>query len=417
MCSQGDPLGDFFKGIIEMITDPVGSFIGIIAKLILSGAIAIFGALMAEIPTLGEEGEDVAVMISDQVEWAIVYLAIGSIIFAAGKMAVERKGEAGKTALQGFLRVILVAGAGTWIVNRVAVVAEDFSDHLMRDSIVQILADVPCVDNGDGITGFLLLVIAFLLLISAIIQVLMLYIRLGVLVILLGTLPLAAAASMTNWGASWWRKHIAWLIAWLLYKPAVALIIYSGAKLLSWRGGMDVNDGVHHRIAGAGVLLLSAIALPALLKLIVPATAALGGGNPAGNAATAAGGAVATGAKKVATGALTTAGATAARGGGGPSGSRDAGGSASGGRNGSSGVNDGAGSQGGSGAQGGPGQQGDSGRVPVGAGAGGGGGAAAAAARAAGPVGAVVGAVATGVQVAQSAASGAVEGGGTNPDL
>ncbi|WP_434741219.1 hypothetical protein [Micromonospora sp. SH-82] len=419
MCSSGsdNPLGDFFEGFFDMISNPVGAFVDIIANLILSAAISVFAEMMDTVPTLGEgNGGSMAVpeRISDQIEWVIVYLAVGSILFAATRMAMDRRGEAGKTALMGFLRVILVAGAGTWIATRVAGLSDDFADHLMGMAALDLVTDVACINGGVGVEGFLLLILAFLLLISGIVQILMMYIRLGVMMILLGTLPLAAAASMTNWGAAWWRKHVAWSVAWLIYKPAVGLIMYAGATMIAEgnRAGGG-GAGIHNRLAGAGMLLLSAIALPALLKLIVPATAAMGGGNPAGNATTAAGNSVATGARKVSTGALSAGGGGGSRSGGGgggrPSGSRDGGGSTT--------VK--VGGSGGSGGRSAPAQSSGGGRVPVGAGAGGGGGGGAAsmAARAAGPVGAAI-AVGTALAGGASRAAGrSIEGGGTNPDL
>ena len=44
---------------------------------------------------------------------------------------------------------------------------------------------------------------------------------------------------MTDWGAGWWRKHVGWLIAWLLYKPAVGLIMYSGSVMTGTMAAID----------------------------------------------------------------------------------------------------------------------------------------------------------------------------------
>ncbi|MEU5909190.1 hypothetical protein [Micromonospora sp. NPDC047527] len=396
MCDTS-PLNSL-KDIFELIINPVGMFVRIIANLILAGAISIFGELTDEVPTLsaeadGEPSMAVPGMISDQIEWLIVYLAVGSILFAAAKMAMDRRAEAGKVALRGFLRVILVAGAGSWIAIKAAAISDDYTRHLFSTASLNIIKSVPCIDDGSGMEAFLLLVLAFLLLISAIVHVLLLYVRLGVMILLLGTLPLAAAASMTNWGAGWWRKHIGWTVAWLLYKPAVGLIMYAGSQMIAQ--GNKSEDGIHSRIAGVGVLLLSAIALPALLKLVVPATAALGTGDPAGTAISAAGGAIASGAKKIASGAASSSGGSV-----GPSGSRAPsgasgpagrdGGSASGGRDGASGRN---------GAGGRPAPS-SAGAATSGAGA---------AASAAGPAAAVIGATYQAAQVGRRMVSGAVE--------
>ncbi|RQX18287.1 hypothetical protein DDE19_08340 [Micromonospora ureilytica] len=348
-CAPGDALGGGGTGFFDFLGDPIGTLMRIVANIILAGAIAIFGELSESVPTLGpdfsETNSGVPGQISDQIEWVVTYLAIGSVLFAAAKMALDRKGEAGKVAIQGFLRVILVAGAGTYIAANAVKVSDDYSDHLYRSAALNLVKSVPCIGLGTRMEAFLLLFLAFLLLLSAIVHVLMLYIRLGVVTMLLGTLPMAAAASMTNWGTGWWRKHIGWLLAWLIYKPAVGLIMFSGSAMISEGNRTSL---AHMRIAGVGVLLLSAIAMPALLKIIVPATAALGTSDPSGAAASSVVGGVASGAKKVAGSAMSY------NGGSGPSGARGPGSSQGGGG--------GRGPSGGQGTGGTPGPKGDQGQ-------------------------------------------------------
>jgi hypothetical protein len=163
----------------------------------------------------------------------------------------------------------------------------------------------------------LVLIFGLLVMLSSFVQICLMYIRIGVLIMLIGTLPLAAASSMTGWGEGWWKKHIGWLAAWLLYKPAAALIIYSATTMTNTKnanGDADLNAN----IAGMGMLILSVFALPALLKLIVPATAALGGTS---------GGTVALGAvNNIASGAVSIAGGSAGGGGGGGGGAGGSGG-------------------------------------------------------------------------------------------
>ncbi|MEU8419598.1 hypothetical protein AB0C15_01815 [Micromonospora sp. NPDC048835] len=347
-CAPGDALDSGGTGFFDFLGDPIGTLMRIVANIILAAAIKIFGELSESVPTLGpgfsENSAGVPGQISDQVEWIVTYLAIGSVLFAAAKMALDRRGEAGKVAIQGFLRVILVAGAGTYVAANVVKLSDDYADHLYQSAALNLVKSVPCIDLGTTTEAFLLLFLAFLLLLSAIVHVLMLYIRLGVVTMLLGTLPMAAAASMTNWGTGWWRKHLGWLIAWLIYKPAVGLIMFSGAAMISEGNRTSL---AHMRIAGVGVLLLSAIAMPALLKIIVPATAALGTSDPSGAAASSVVGGVASGAKKVAGSAMSY------NGGSGPSGARGAGSSQGGGG--------GRGPTGGQGAGGAPGPKGDQG--------------------------------------------------------
>ncbi|MFJ2163609.1 MULTISPECIES: hypothetical protein [unclassified Streptomyces] len=365
-CETGSGPGDVIKGFFDFLGDPIGTILEVIANKVLAGAIAVFGDLTTGIPTLVTDGT--ANKVNQQTQWIVVYTAVGSLIFAAGRMALERRGEAGGTALKGLMRVVLVSGGATAVVTALASLSDRYADHLFASGAQQQLTTIGC-GGADGIPAVLLLVLAFLLLIAAIVQTVLLYIRLGVMIILLGTLPVAASASMTNWGSGWWRKHIGWMIAWLLYKPAAGLVIFAGAAMLS----NDGDSGIHEKIAGIGVLLLSALALPALLKLIVPATAGLGSGAQGSTGAVV--GSLASGAKSLGGGPSSTGGAGGMPGAAGPSGASGS-----------------AGAAGGTGAGGA-------------AGAGG-----ARAAAAAGPVGAAAAAAMTAGQMVGRMAAGAIDG-------
>ncbi|OLO30853.1 hypothetical protein PZ61_0210125 [Streptomyces sp. MNU77] len=409
-CPTGDPLVDAISGFFDFLDDPIGTIVSGIAHAILSAAVSAFGELTMSIPTLSTTSTTPQ-QVNGQTQWVVVYLAVGSLLFAAIRMALERRGEAGKTALKGLLRVILVAGAATTVVTAMAKLSDRYADHLFTLAASETLQDNIGCQNSDGIEAFLLLILAFLLLIAAILHTILLYIRLGVMLVLLGTLPLAAAASMTDWGNGWWRKHIGWMIAWLLYKPAAALVMYAGAAMIS----NDQQNGIQERIAGIGVMLLSAVALPALLKLIVPATAGLGGGNGVGDGVTAVGGAVASGAKSVASGGGGSRGGAAGK--SGPSGAPAAsGGAGAAGNEGSSGP---AGSEGGAAASGrqsaaggsGPAGQPPAGGTPGGTGATGAGTAGGTgAAAAAGPAGLALSAAMSAARGAGRIASGALDG-------
>lgn len=409
-CSQGTgvPVLDALVGFFSFLGDPIGTIMNAIADFVLAAAITVFGALATAIPTLSSVQSSQKVNQASQ--WLVVYMAVGSLLFAACRMAVERRGDAGRTALKGILRVVLVSGGATTLVSAAAGLSDRYSDYLFKAGAQEQLDHIGQCTDGGGIQAFLLMILAFLLLISGIIHTVLLYIRLGVMILLLGTLPLAAAASMTEWGGGWWRKHLGWMIAWLLYKPAAALVMYGGAVMLNSDDPVSVNE----RIAGIGVMLLAAVSLPALLKLIVPATAALGGAGVVSGAMSAAGGALASGARSLG-GGLSGGGNSGRTGGAGPSGaSGTTGGSGSGGTSGRGGPAGAAGAAGSSGANGTSGT-GRSGPAGAGAGAGGAGssGAAAGAGRAAaaaGPVGAAVAAAATAAKIVGRAASGSLEG-------
>lgn len=391
-CSNGNPLAAAITGFFSFLGDPVGTAVGLIAKSILAAAIAVFAGLAKTVPTL--DGTTTSHDLSNKTSWIVVYLAVGSLLFAAGKMALERKGTAGITALKGIMRVVLVSGAATTICLAAARVADNYSTYLFDDSVQKALDNVGACGDNSNIQSFLLLILAFLLLLAGILHTVLMYIRLGVMMIMLGTLPLAAAASMTDWGAGWWRKHIGWMISWLLYKPAVALVLNAGMAMITEGQNSKTGADVNTRIAGIGVMLLSAIALPALLKLVVPAAAAMGTGNPMASMGQA-GSQLASGAVQV--------GAMSGGSGGGGGGQK--------GPSGASGTGGASGASGGGGSDGASGSGGPSGASMGGGGAGkASGGAGKEAAAMGGPAGIAVLAAVAAAQTASSTVSGAVEG-------
>lgn len=350
---------DFFG----MFTNPIGSMIRMVAKIIIQGAIGIF----MSVGGIATTDKPASTVISNQTRWIVVYLAIGSILFASAKMALDRRGESGTTALKGILRVILVSAASSAMIATFVNLMDLYSQHLLRGSLLNLMEGIDC--NG-GIPDMLLLVIGCLLIISGIIHALLMWVRLGVMIVLVGTLPMAAAASMTDWGGTWWRKHIGWMTAWLLYKPTVGLVLYSGAVMVN---SSESRNPVDTQIAGMGLLLLSAVALPALMRIIVPATAALGG-DSVGSATMGVVGGLASGAKSLADSAGRGEGGDSS----GPSGSKDSGGSEGGeGRgasdtgSGSSGSDDGGGGGGSDGGGGGGSGSSDGGGSEEGGSAGG----------------------------------------------
>ncbi|GAB1639712.1 hypothetical protein [Krasilnikovia sp. MM14-A1259] len=341
-CSSGDATyGGAFGWVSDLADNGVGGVLRTIAYSIVNAGIQMMQKIN-DVPTLGPKGEENAGRITDQVKWLVVAIAVASLLFAAARMALDRKGEAGTTALKGIVRMILVAGASTYVVTNLATLSDNYTAHLFKVSIDQLTFVMSRCGNVDLAT-FLLIVVGLLLILSALVQIVMLYLRLGVMVMLFGTLPLAAASSMTQWGGGWWRKHLAWMVAWLVYKPAVALVLYGAVVMISTDGGADAAQ---QKIAGCGLLLLSTVAMPALLRLIVPAAAALGSGDGMA-AAVGAGGAA--------------AGAAAAMVGKGAGFAQGFAGAARGAATGAASAGSGGGSGGGAGGGGGAGRSGQSG--------------------------------------------------------
>jgi hypothetical protein len=254
--------------------------------------------------------------IDAEVDWLVGYVAVASLLIAAIRMALERKGQPMKQAFMGMWKVILVGAVAVTVVRALTAASDLYAQDVynraaLGDKAEKMLGVLSLEQPG------LIIVFGLLVMLSGFVQICLMYIRIGVLIMLVGTLPLAAASSMTGWGEGWWKKHIGWLAAWLLYKPAAALIIYSATSMTDDTENLDGTAKLNQTIAGLGMLILAVFALPALLKLIVPATAALGGTS---------GGTVTVNAvNNVATGAVSIAAGGAAQGAAGPQGSPSAG--------------------------------------------------------------------------------------------
>ena len=382
--------------------------------------------------------------------WYVGLFAVASVLIGAGRIAWSRQARTGVNLLGSVVRLLLVSAVGVPAVAALVAAGDGFAGWLLQrsaggnfgarmDALAQIVTLTSAL--GGGAANALTLLIALLAIIGALAQAVVLVLRGAVLVILTATLPLAASATNTDLGRQWWAKSCAWLIAFILFKPAAALV-YAGAFYLIG-SGTDTQSV----IAGLMTLTLAAFTLPALMKLLVPAVASAGSSVSAGDAL-AVGGAMASGAvtvgqlsSRATTGSGSAAGGSSGGGpprdvtqpgptgasgttgnagtpghsAGGSSGSPsagDSGGSGSGGSPGASPAGDAAGAAAGAAGTGGGGAAsagaagaGSTGAAAAGgAGAGAAGGGAAGAGAAGGPVGA---AVAAGAQVVHAGAQGA----------
>lgn len=82
------------------------------------------------------------------------------------------------------------------------------------------------------------------------------------MLVLTVVLPVAAAGQFSRGSLLWLPKVTGWLLAFLTFKPAAALIYYLGFSLVSRSG--DVQ-GV---ASGLCVMVAAVLAMPALLRLV-----------------------------------------------------------------------------------------------------------------------------------------------------
>lgn len=253
--------------------------------------------------------------LQDRLTYFVGVAMVVAFLVAAYKLATNPQVQHARDLGEMIVRVVLATTVGGLLIATGIEIGEIFSKWILDQADVDL--------DGLLLTGVtnpgLLLILALVMLLAQLIQLVLMIIRNAMIVYLAAVLPLAAAASSTAAGKQWWSKSVAWLIAFVLYKP-VAALIYAGAFRM-----LDSENNITTQITGVVAVVMAILALPAIMRFIVPATSAMASGNAGAMALGITGAAVATGAV-VATG----GGAAAAGGGAGLSGATSGMGASSG---------------------------------------------------------------------------------------
>lgn len=221
----------------------------------------------------------------------IVFSVIVGIIVAGMKMvraSADTQGDL-EGLTRGLLLIVAVSVAGAGVVallesgfSQLAqyVLDKGFNGHDVGQTLLKLFSD----PSGGG--GAATVIFGVLGIIVSAIQWAIMIFRGAILALLVGILPVAAAGALTDGGMASFKKVCGWISAFILYRAAAA-IIYATAFLML---GSGTSSGI---LFGMTLVVLSILALPALLRLMPAGAAAMGGGG--GSALGAVVGAVATG--------------------------------------------------------------------------------------------------------------------------
>lgn len=252
-----------------------------------------------KVPATGAAQSDTAGWLGVQLAPLTAFAAVIGLIVAASKMAISRKGQDLNTALVGLFRLLAVTAAGTTVLVLVLAGGDEFAAGIIDRSTGNGLNTITTLFTAGGMGSPLVFMLGLLAILTSIIQIGVLLVRSALLVVLIGIWPLSAAASVAGEaGTQMFKKVTGWIVAFALYKPAAAIVYAAAFKLMAARG--DLGDETLASIQGVLLLAMAVIALPAMIRLVVPATSALGSGMSTGGAvagvATLATGAIAIGA-------------------------------------------------------------------------------------------------------------------------
>ncbi|WP_329615730.1 hypothetical protein OG244_23805 [Streptomyces brevispora] len=289
-----------FTGIVNWLTEGLGKLVGTVMT------------WWVKIPTPSLEGNgngvkgDPVGWIWLHTGWITTWIAVLCLLVAAGRMAVTRRGDAAVEAAKGMLTLTVVTAASVSGFNLLAQASDSFSEWIITEAYGG-------KEFGEAVVGWLglsmmvgfngpviALILALIATLACITQVGLMMVRTAMLVLLVGTLPLSAAASSTAAGQAWFRKSLGWLIAFILYKPAAAIVYATAIRMTAMAGDGEADSGTMlMSICGIMLMILALVALPALMRFTTPLVQAVGSGGAGGGAAAGMGRAVASGAKRV----------------------------------------------------------------------------------------------------------------------
>ncbi len=278
--------------------------------ILIAAAAAITAALMGDGPQGG--ASPAVAFVQGSLWWYTAAAVVASIIVGAVKMIWEQRAQPGQDLVKSLLRFIVVSGAGVTVAGLLITASDEFSVWILGRSLeCEVATSAACFEDGvklilgltgqsywSGLASIVVIIVGVVAALIGMVQVGIMVARSALLVLLVSLLPVMASATNTQMGESWFRKGLGWLIAFILYKPAAAIIYAVGFQLLGTRSGAG-NESIDlfSVLTGVMLLLLALVALPALMRFVAPmVSAASGGGSGGSGAALAAAAALPTGA-------------------------------------------------------------------------------------------------------------------------
>lgn len=245
------------------------------------------------IPTTAPSGSSTTVGFLQGSTWYIVLtLAVASVIIAGIRLAWTQRSEPIRELLRSVLTLIMVSTMGLTVIQLAVAAGDAFSiwvlDNATDCSVAADTGTSSCF--GTNVAGMIaltstspigtigILILALIAILMTFVQVALMVVRSAMLVLLAGVLPLTASFTNTPTGNQWFRKSLGWLIAFIVYKPAAALIYAAAFKLVGTDLFAKDDGGLWSIMTGMALMIIALIALPALMRFIAPMVGPAGGG-------------------------------------------------------------------------------------------------------------------------------------------
>ncbi|MFC0862408.1 hypothetical protein ACFHYQ_08870 [Sphaerimonospora cavernae] len=239
-------------------------------------------------------GTSASEVIGRMQQWTLplaVAIATLSLLAAAAKIAITRKTTPLLDVGTGLLVIVATTSLGVLLPALLLKIGDEWSAWVLNMSTGDFAKRLTTVLGLTGASPGVVIVLGIVAIIAAAAQAVLMLFRQAALVVLAGVLPLAAAGSMTALTRPWFRRVTGWMLALIFYKPAAAMVYATAFAMLG-----NATDA-QSTFMGFAMIVLSILALPALLKFFTWATGSISEtASSGGFLGTVVGGAVAVGA-------------------------------------------------------------------------------------------------------------------------
>lgn len=198
----------------------------------------------------------------------IVLLTLGLVV-AGARVMYSHRGEPFQEAMTALGKAVAVITLGTATIQVLVWGGDSYGQWILKVSGISATAGYVDAAFAAASPG-LALIFGLLGVLAVGIQWVIMYVRQALMLLLNAFWQVSAAYAVLRRGEQAFEKITAWIIAFIIYSP-LAASIYAFAWRL--KNGQDGAGGV---IYGLMLIGLAVIALPAIMRLLVPASGALG---------------------------------------------------------------------------------------------------------------------------------------------
>ncbi|WP_157562849.1 hypothetical protein [Micromonospora chokoriensis] len=209
-----------------------------------------------------------------------ILVLVGGLVWQGITIVISRKGAPLLQAVRGVWNTALWGSVGVAGTHLVLKAGDSYSMWLLNEAIFKESNKPPnkamsaalgaLLLPSTEVAPFVMILVGVVVILAAVVQTILMVFREGAVVILAGLLHLAAAGSITRGTSQWLHKTLGWSLALALYKPA-AVTVYATSFVMMRGNGRDW-------LMGLGMLALSVIALPALMKFFTVFTGGVASG-------------------------------------------------------------------------------------------------------------------------------------------